>query len=308
MGTSLRKICLVAIGLGWAGIAFAAMDEGFSGQNEPAGRTFAAPAPAEPDDDSTLATLTEWARDYEMQISGHVMYYDYRETVPSPLKSTETGAMAGLTLGLTHKVHDSDQRFHIEGSFTSGTTTYDGTTQTGTPVVDSTNDSFWDFRFQYAFPLWTIDECNHLRLLTGLNYRYWRRFGQYREDYSWWEIPFGLSYETNFNENFSMEIEHVLNWQHGGRIKVFFSGYDPNLQDAEGIVEDSLGMRVDVRLNFFKQAFIPLVVTPWIEYIHFDQGPEFPIKTVGNTTQGTAYEPASRAWRIGISLGTAFNF
>jgi hypothetical protein len=324
------KHCLIVLCLVFASPALAGADEAVSGDPDlepvesptptaaptlvpapPAGETATTPAPTPtvaPGNASGPIKAESLRPMFELQFAISPLYYNYSEIVPSPLKSSETGILPAFGVYGTFLPPDSIEMFRLGIDFAVGTTNYDGTTQTGTPATGTTSDTMIDVELNYGLTLWTISETSRLRFYTGISSRYWKRYGQYREDYSWYDLPLGVRYENDVSPDFCWDIDFSVKPTFGGRIKVFFSGYDPTLQDSTGILEDDIGAKLKVPITFWRRSFLPLVVTPWLEYITFSQGPQFPIESTGGTLQGTAFEPASRAFRLGVYLGTAFGF
>jgi hypothetical protein len=313
-----------------AALSQAASDEGLKGQPEPdpaavpvpqstAPNLTPGPLSAPPSAVSVLPALTpleippppprtaESLRpEFELQFAISPLYYNYGEIVPSPLKSTETGVLLATGLYLTH--YSGSEMLRAGLDIATGSTNYDGTTQTGTPVAGSTSDTMVDIELNYGYVFWKIDEVSRLRFYAGISGRYWKRFGQYREDYTWYDIPLGIRYENDASTDFGWDIDFSVKPTFGGSIKVYFSGYDSSLQDSTGLLGSDVGAKLKVPIYFFRQSFLPLVVTPWLEYVSFSQGPDFPIESTGGTLQGTAFEPASHAFRLGVYFGTAFGF
>ena len=76
-----------------------------------------------------------------LQLDLRISYFDYKEDLPAPLKSTESGWIPGAAIGWTRTKPDSVYaRAFLE--FDSGDVKYDGTTQSGTPVTDASSDQF----------------------------------------------------------------------------------------------------------------------------------------------------------------------
>src|SRR4051794_31695615 len=97
--------------------ARAALDEGFLNQPEP-DPVEVPQQPAEEQPDTLSEKLPEKLDeeppppDTELRAGVAMMYFDYKESVDAPLKSTETGVLFGPTLAFNHEMANS-AIFHL---------------------------------------------------------------------------------------------------------------------------------------------------------------------------------------------------
>jgi hypothetical protein len=106
-----------------------------------------------------------------------LMYWrlDYKEDLPAPKKSTESGWLPGVYLGFNYnKKNDFYSKIFFEFSF--GDVEFDGTTQAGTPIRFS-NDNYQSFfrgelNVGYNFG---VTRNISIKPYTGYGYRQWER-------------------------------------------------------------------------------------------------------------------------------------
>jgi len=223
-------------------------------------------------------------------------YFDYKEDLPAPLKSTESGWLPSVYLSYT-RMKKSDLFVKIYGDYASGDITFDGTTMGGTPI------SFSDSRqkllkieadFGYAFGV-----TEHFLLIpyVGYGYRYWERgqaritstYIEYEEDYSWSYMPIGLKADYYINER----------WNIGGTIAIhiMFNG-KMKIGDTEFDLGNKTGFYADLPVTYKFTSNWSIVGTPWYEYSEIGQS---------NIVAGY-YEPASKTNQYGFKLGVSYSY
>jgi len=163
-------------------------------------------------------------------------YFDYKEDVPAPKKSTEKGWLPGLYLGWNYNKKNAVYS-KVFFEFSYGDIEYDGTDQSGTiPIKYSDNNDQvlfrgeWDIGYNFA-----VTKNISLKPYVGYGYRYWSRgeyerrtvyynsipvpIASYKERYSWHYLPVGVAADFTIGDKFFIEPNAGIRWMFYGRMK-----------------------------------------------------------------------------------------
>ena len=241
-------------------------------------------------------------------------YFDYKEDLNAPLKSTESGWLPGAYLTYTYqKKMNFYTKAHLE--YLSGDITFDGTTQGGTPVsfTDSSQKLFkleWDLGYTF-----NIGGAFQLTPYVGYGYRYWQRgktkitptYRSYEEEYSWSYVPVGIRADYAINSQLSVGGTMAVNIMFNGKMKAKLSQVVAGLNDPDFDLGNKTGFYTELPITYKITRNWAIVGTPWYEYSAIGQSDNANI-TFGNTVIGYAYEPASKTHQYGFRLGASYTF
>ncbi len=240
-----------------------------------------------------------------------VMYYnfDYEEELDPPFKSTEEGWLPGLYLGLGHSMKDAVYtKLFIE--YSEAETDYDGSTQSGIPVKDKTDNDFFRFEINLGYTF-SIDKGFSLTPYTGYGYRSWDRgLGgsvPYDEKYHWSYIPLGIKANLEITDRWSIGTNAAARIMFGGKMKVYLSKVDPGFNNPTVDLGDKGGWFAEVPMRYKFAERWSVVGTPWFEYSEIGKSNE-EILTFYGASRYTIYEPASETYQYGMKLGVVYWF
>lgn len=240
-------------------------------------------------------------------------YFDYKEDLALPSKSTESGWLPGVYLSLDHKVKSATYT-RLYASYSSGDITYDGATQTGTPIKYSdSNQKFirleWDLG--YNFP--ARDDFSVIPY-TGVGFSYWQRgqprvtstYTSYEEDYYWGYLPLGLKFDYRINNKWSIGSTLAVHFMFGGKMKARWSQVT-TIDDAEYDLGNKPAYYADIPITYKFAEHWAVELTPWYMYSQIGQSNTVTL-TSGSSVVGTSYEPASDTHQYGVNLGINYIF
>ncbi|MGD0022311.1 MAG: outer membrane beta-barrel protein [Smithellaceae bacterium] len=236
-------------------------------------------------------------------------YFDYKEDLVMPAKSTEYGWLPGVFLDYTFKKKSSIYA-KIFLSYAAADITYDGASQpSGTPLK-FTNESARMFKFEanigYAIPL----AKNFLLIpYLGYGYQYWWRGDPnylaefntftYEEDYRWHYIPVGIKADYNITEKLNMAASVTANFMVYGTATAYFSKIPFGYPDMGFTLGNRIGFYAEIPVTYKFTNDIGISVTPWYEYRSFGASD---VNIYG------FYEPSSTANEYGVNVGVLLSF
>lgn len=231
-------------------------------------------------------------------------YFDYKETLPPPLKSTEKGFIYGTIFGVTY----NKNKLHIDGKlhFGMGNTKYDGTTQAGVPLKDTTYNTILGFDFHIGKRI-SIENSLILIPYTGYGYYQWNRDLGFLEVYSWFNLPLGLKVEKTFNDQFKATLDVSYRKMYFGKIKVYLSDINKGYNDPDADLGNKGGIYINLPLEYKLSKDMSFITSAYYESSSIGQSETFTIKFNGVPT-GRGYEPASKTKKAGLSLLLKMNF
>lgn len=249
-----------------------------------------------------------------LQFDFRYSYFDYKEDIDPPLKSTEQGWLPGGVISWTRKKPQSlYSRALVELS--GGDIEYDGTTQTGRPISSSdSNQLFFRFEFNLGYSVpwgeWLIVPY------TGYGYRYWKRGDSetdgmvafVREDYSWHYIPVGIRAFIPLGERLSIEPHAAARFMFGGKMTAYLTDIDPNYSDDPTFnLGNKPGWYVEMPLRYALDGNWSLALTPWYEYSAIGKSGVERVRYGQSMVRGF-YEPSSTTHQYGFNLGVGYSF
>ena len=237
-------------------------------------------------------------------------YFDYKEDIDPPGKSTEKGWLPGLYLGWTYnKKNDVYSKVFFEFSY--GETEYDGTTQSGTPISFSDDNRQFLFRGEWNIGYnFAVTKNISLKPYVGYGYRYWLRgeanvtatYASYEERYYWHYLPLGVSAEFTISDKLVIEPNAGIRWMFYGKMRAYISDLDPGYSDPEFKLGKKLGWYAEVPLRYKFSQYWSVAVKPWYEYSKIGKSNDVDLTYYGYY-DGTYYEPSSRTHQYGLNVG-----
>ena len=246
-------------------------------------------------------------------------YVDYKEDVPPPGKSTEKGWLPGFYLGFDRNKGSSFYA-KIFTEFSFGDDTYDGTTQTGTPISFSSDNYQFFFRGEinlgYNF---AITPNISIIPYTGYGFRVWNR-GQtqirsidgmnvmtIKEEYSWHYIPVGIAADFKISNRFSIEPNAGARFMFYGKMDVMFSQLDPGFNNPDVKLGNRIGYYAEIPLRYRFSKNWSVILKPWYAYDEIGQSDTVDLTYYGQTV-GALYEPPSVTHQYGINVGLSLSY
>ena len=232
--------------------------------------------------------------------------YDYSEKLEDPkLKSDERGVVPGFSMaGLVYLIPEHES-LAIRGAldFSSGNTTYDGTTQSGDPLPKmKTRNKLFNIESDIVGNLVTVRSgSQYIKGYTGIGYHSWTRDiagdAGYREEYSWAYIPLGLRYENTIDNHWGFAVDASIRPMVTGNIIIHDS--------ANGNLSMDLGQkpayRLQVPVNYQIDKRVSFMFMPWMEFSSIGKSNSVDILFEGR--KGFMYEPDSRTQQFGTMIG-----
>ena len=236
-------------------------------------------------------------------------YFDYEEDVPAPFKSTEEEWLPGFYLGYAYsKKNDPFTKLFVE--YTQADTDYDGTTQAGVPVKDTTENIFFRFEWDvgYAFD---AGKRSSFTPYVGYGYRYWERGLQgpapFDERYTWHYVPVGIRADIELNDTWNIGANVAARIMFEGKMRAFLSQIDSSASDFRVDLGNKTGWFAEVPIRCHFSGPWSFTVTPWYEYSEIGKSDEVNIIYVGGLI-ARAYEPASTTHQYGVNAGLVYSF
>lgn len=266
---------------------------------------------------ASLLILTSAGRAQTNQIigGGFLMYYfDYAETLPTPLKSAESGWLPGFRLNYSYRSEAFPIYDRLLFELTNARTDYNGTTQVGDPL--SLKSSQWLARVELnaGFSFRRIGGGRlSISPYIGVGYRYWRRLigdsdpRGLPEDYSWWYVPLGVHTTMEIRRNWLMQLDVAARLMFSGAIKLDFGGVDERMNSPVANLGSVVGWRVLFSSSYRMGEHFVATFGPWYEYSAIGKSNDV-IVTQSGVPLYRAYEPSSRTNLLGFDLGVTAEF
>jgi len=242
-------------------------------------------------------------------------YFDYKEDLPAPFKSTEKGWLPGIYLGWNYnKKNAIYSKIFFEFSF--GDVEYDGTTQDGTPLTYSNNNEQYLFRGElnigYNF---AIAKNISLKPYVGYGYRRWSRgekhitstYASYNEKYYWHYFPVGITADFAIGDKLLIQPNAGLRFMFHGEMTAYWSELDDGFNDPTFKLGNKMGWYAEIPVTYKFSPTWAIVMKPWYEYSEIGKSDTEPITYYGSL-YGYAYEPSSKTKQYGVNLGIVASF
>lgn len=277
------------------------------------------PLHAQPSSQTAEAWHEEKASRSQTVLLGlNIAEYDYAEQLSAPLKSTEAGILPGIHF--EYRLDPGPLPFYLRAvaNYAGGSTTFDGSTQSGQPVLSPTSDALFNAEGDLAWPVAHFSRSARSMLLiyTGIGMHYWQRGNgatssngvvDYEEDYSWLYAPVGLRLQGDFSEHFSAAIDAQARFTFNNQITVHLTDIDPGYQNPSIALGSKIGYRIEAPLDYYFLAGFGVELTPWFQYSALGQSAAFPL-VLNGTQIGTGQEPNSRTYEYGGTTSLAYRF
>jgi hypothetical protein len=231
-------------------------------------------------------------------------YYDYKETLPPPGKSTESGWLPGIYLSYDRK-KSSEIYVKLYGNITGGDLNFNGTTFAGSPASFDHSQFFFKFEGDVGYTV-PISEKLLLIPYTGYGYRYWRRGeteaiagGTFiKEVYTWSYVPVGIKVDYAIDDKWNIGGNAAIHFMFGGKMTSYFSEVNSALPDLEFDLGNKPGYYFEIPVSYEFDKNWSITGTLWYEYSEIGKS---------NVVSGL-YEPDSSTNQYGINLGVAYLF
>lgn len=244
---------------------------------------------------------------FEAKLGLSAATFDYREDLPSPAKSRETGWIPYLELGGRWTPASwGGSAFSLDWTSTYNTqTTYLGTDfNTHQGVTDRDSHTF--HRLEGVFEIAATETTT---VYFGLSYDRWDRFlaygTGYREIYEWWTLPVGIRFPIVSHRGSWWLLDLAIRPMVSGSMRAIFSETFPDGDDSNLTLGNEIGWRIRLPYEFYGDGW-RFDIGPWFETYRFGQSP-----AVYNSTPGIAgyvREPASQTVKTGLTAQMIFLF
>jgi hypothetical protein len=241
-------------------------------------------------------------------------YFDYREDLNPPLKSTESGWLPGISVKYAYRM-PSFFYTQVYADYAAADLTFDGTTQGGMPVrFTGSPQRFFKLEWNIGY-VWQAGHNLQIIPFIGYGYRHWLRgkagitptFSTIEEEYSWSYLPAGLKADYTINRRWSIGATAALNIMFNGKMKARLSQVLAGANDPEFDLGSRPGFYAELPMTFRFTNQWALVASPWYEYSQIGQSNTLNV-VQNNTLIGFAFEPASRTHQYGFRLGASYSF
>ncbi len=245
-----------------------------------------------------------------------VTHISYTEELAAPLKSTETGTLPTLRLGLTN--HDPDARVYYRGWLTiaDGGTQYRGTDQSGTVTMTGTTQNL-----RASGELNLGVQVHRVTFYTGVGYQYWdRQLGGsagYSEQYAWLYLPVGVRtrYQTpRLLGVVDLSVRPMLHGDISIDTATMFQ-YAP-LDTTNVTLGNRVGVRLEAPVHFTATPRLTVNLDPWYQYSGIGVSAKKPVTAngtpvvfndgAGHNFTESIWEPASHTHEVGVVLGVTY--
>ncbi len=240
---------------------------------------------------------------------------DYDEHVPAPLRSRERGLLPTFAIDVrTAAPSTLFARGSLRGSF--GSSTYDGTTQGGTPLVGDHANLLFSPEVAVGMrrifsPTWSVVGYG------ALGHVFWRRdlrdLGEtgvgvgYREDYAWWFAAVGAIAESRVAEVLAVTLDGAVVPAFEASVRARLGDLDPRLADVTLRPEARVGLRLRASIAFVPTEWLAVGLAPSYELTALDRSPGVALRAAdgGPVVDSTGapvaiFEPSSRTHRYGL--------
>jgi hypothetical protein len=232
--------------------------------------------------------------------------FHYKETdAQGALLDLEDGLLPGVEGGIG--VHNDGYTLLLSGSLHGGTITYDGQTQSGTPLTTDTEERIVDVSALIKFH--TGRSKDSLRVIEGLGYREWRRdiqptniSSRLYEVYRWRYLMLGMEADVFHNGQWKASFDLRLTRPVHPTIEIDASIYDPLTLELGA--RYGMNFRFPIEYRFASRQAI--VITPYWQTWFLERSNSKRLYSNGNPTGLIATEPDSETVILGITASLRF--
>ena len=258
---------------------------------------------------SGVDTSVQMPKSSTLKMGFMLYYFDYKEDMVPPGKSTNEGWLPGTFISYSFK-KNSVFYTRLYGHYAAAEITYDGTTQAGTPIKFSNDpQKFFKLQWDFGYP-WAIRDNFVLTPYLGVGYRYWERgeanYPNYKEVYTWGYIPVGLRIDYDINDRWRVGGNVAANFMFGGNLKAYLSEVSAGAPDLNFNLGNEVGWYAEFPVTYRFTNTWALTATPWYEYSTIGRSDTQSFRYGG--IKYSAYEPSSTTNQFGISLSADISF
>lgn len=231
--------------------------------------------------------------------------YDYKEAVPEPKKSTESGTLITYTLGFQSipNYYDSFTTWQLEAKYSGSSTLYDGTTQSGKPLppMVSENSSFVNIEGLAIF----YSQSN-VNIYTGIAYHSWVRGDKagstvgYLEHYHWFYLPIGLLYHAPISNNVKVSLDGSIRPTILGGMMADLEKFGAGKMDFN--LGSTIGFKIQAPVSFKMSEGSEIILTPWAELSSIGESDVILVYDSSSGRYGGLQEPSSNTNQFGANL------
>lgn len=242
---------------------------------------------------------------FSLDVGFSLFHFDYREFKDDGSQfNRESGYIPGvvLTLGKATKGLEASGKF----SYFNAEIGYDGKTQSGTPILTSTDETLYDLSFQLGKQLALTPKIVPVRLYGDIGYRYWKRDIRSTtvatgllETYQWNYVSAGVTLPIMQTSWGNIAFDARLTRTFNSSIDVGFR----NLYDTVGLtLANRNGFLISLPISLPQQQGFRLHIEPFWEEWSFGRSNTKNLTQNGSVV-GTVFEPQSKTRATGITVG-----
>lgn len=242
------------------------------------------------------------------QVGPSLLSFHYKETAArNAVLDREDGLLPGIEI--SSGIRTDLFAALIAASFHGGTITYDGKTQTGSPLTTDTRESIADVAISITRAIGPSDYSP--QLVAGFGYREWRRDIQSTnstvglfEVYRWTYWMLGVEADVLRNDSWNAGIDWRLMRPVHPTIEVEVPGFDPLTLELGSGYSMAIGLPIEYRLG----AGRSIVVRPYWQSWYLERSDFKRLYAGGSPTGFSAQEPDSETMVFGVSTLLNFSF
>jgi opacity protein-like surface antigen len=247
-------------------------------------------------------------------------WFDYEEELEPPLRSNETGRLPSARFAYGYQGVDNPIYAELSFRYTAQSTDYDGTTQSGTPVKDSSDNTWWNYEFLAGYIVRNVlDSPIRVIPYSGVGYKVWERnlngSSPYSEEYAWFYLPVGVRVEVPVTPEFTFGVDASVRIMFGGIMQLDFD--EPAYDEPELNLGNRVGYKLQMPMSYLVNSRFSVMVNPWYEYTRFGASDWKAVTTeVYNEITGeydkvnvfSVKEPSSDTHEYGVDVGVRIYF
>ena len=246
----------------------------------------------------------------DFQVGTGLMKFDY---VEYDNNNVFLDAERGFIPGIIVKLNRDNGKSYSEwvNSLYYNKITYDGQTQSGTPLMSVSDALIIDSHYMSGKKFGT-SYGRKQSIYVGLGYRYWFRnilpgydnsgnpVAGILEEYSWFYGSLGYTVQFKASRTTQWSFDFRLTHMFNGKMDINFLGFK-NYDNTSVNLGNKLGARLamPIKINTSGDSFF---VTPYYEIIDIGKSNAVRVYSGGAATTSVIYEPRSETRNFGIEL------